>query len=88
MAALSLKKGSSANLNTVAKADGQLLVTTDKKKIYLDNGTTRLPLGDSSYAHYDHQYASESANNKYFKIDICHDINYTAWMMAFTVRLY
>ena len=43
---LSLQKGASANLNNVAIKDGQLLVTTDTKKIYLDHNTTRLLLND------------------------------------------
>ena len=43
---LSLQKGASANLNNVVIKDGQLLVTTDTKQIYLDNDTTRLLLND------------------------------------------
>lgn len=44
MSLLTIKKGSSANLNSVSITDGQLLVTTDTKKIYLDNGSNRLLL--------------------------------------------
>ena len=45
MAYLSLKKGTDSNLNRVAIVDGQLLITTDTKKIYIDHGTSRLQVG-------------------------------------------
>lgn len=45
MAYLTLQKGISSNLNNVEIKDGQLLITTDTKKIYLDNGTARLQVG-------------------------------------------
>lgn len=55
MAYLTLQKGSSANLNNVAVKDGQILVTTDTRQIYLDNGLNRLLLND---------YPVISVNNK------------------------
>ena len=45
MAVLSLQKGLSTNIDSVTIKDGQILVTTDTKKIYLDHGTTRLQVG-------------------------------------------
>lgn len=45
MAVLSLQKGLSTNIDSVTVKDGQILVTTDTKKIYLDHGTTRLQVG-------------------------------------------
>lgn len=85
MALLTLNKGSSSNLSNVAIKDGQLLVTTDTKKIYLDNGTTRLPLSNASYAHYNTNNDNTVMSGKYYKINI---ISETSWMLAFTIRLY
>lgn len=49
MAKLKVKKGLEANLPAVE--DGSLLITTDSKKLYLDNGTQRIQVGgDSSSA--------------------------------------
>ena len=49
MAKLKVKKGLEANLPAVE--DGSLLITTDSKKLYLDNGEERIQVGgDSSNA--------------------------------------
>ena len=49
MAKLKVKKGLEANLPAVE--DGSLLITTDSKKLYLDNGEERIQVGgDSSSA--------------------------------------
>ena len=44
-AQLKVKRGPSGNLSSLPVVDGQLLFTTDTKKIYLDHGTTRLQVG-------------------------------------------
>lgn len=46
MAKLKVKKGLEANLPAVE--DGSLLITTDSKKLYLDNGTQRIQVGGDS----------------------------------------
>ena len=43
MAKLKVKKGLEANLPAVE--DGSLLITTDSKKLYLDNGEERIQVG-------------------------------------------
>ena len=44
MAKLKVKKGLEANLPAVE--DGSLLITTDSKKLYLDNGEERIQVGE------------------------------------------
>lgn len=46
MAQLIFKRGSLANLNNLAIKDGQFIVTTDEGALYVDNGSTRVRLGD------------------------------------------
>lgn len=46
MAKLKVKKGLEANLPAVE--DGSLLITTDSKKLYLDNGAERIQVGGDS----------------------------------------
>ena len=46
MAKLKVKKGLEANLPAVE--DGSLLITTDSKKLYLDNGEERIQVGGNS----------------------------------------
>ena len=46
MAQLIFKRGSLANLNNLAVKDGQFIVTTDEGALYVDNGSTRVRLGD------------------------------------------
>lgn len=46
MAQLIFKRGSLANLNNLAITDGQFIVTTDEGALYVDNGSTRVRLGD------------------------------------------
>nr|CAI9751483.1 hypothetical protein DGKKSRWO_DGKKSRWO_CDS_0192 [uncultured phage]CAI9752370.1 hypothetical protein CVNMHQAP_CVNMHQAP_CDS_0193 [uncultured phage] len=46
MADLKVKRGSQANLDSLAVEDGSLIITTDDKKLYSDVGTERIEISD------------------------------------------
>lgn len=49
MAQIKMLRGASTNLGNVAIKDGQLLITVDEGKVYLDNGSTRIELNKKDF---------------------------------------
>lgn len=49
MAQIKMLRGTSTNLGNVVIKDGQLLITVDEGKIYLDNGSTRIELNKKEF---------------------------------------